>query len=103
VLTQEVIDDLDSGVREMVLYLDEHGFDTCDSGDGSKVGFMGCALDFPHVIAQCTRDNFFQELDRLGKVMEPFMDSWFVQGSCVPGGGVCTLEVSQPQVHNNST
>jgi hypothetical protein len=50
---------LDPGIRKLVLLLREvGGFDTTDSGDGSKAGSMECALDVPNVHMQCEPIHF---------------------------------------------
>lgn len=49
---EAVIAACDPGIRDIVRLLQEHGFETCDSGDGSKDGEMGCALPYPHVVVQ---------------------------------------------------
>jgi hypothetical protein len=43
-------DDLDPGIRRVVRLLNQHGFVTSDSGDGSKAGVMECAVDYPMVV-----------------------------------------------------
>lgn len=40
---------LDSGIRDTVKWLHRQGFETTDSGDGSKAEWMEGALDIPHV------------------------------------------------------
>lgn len=42
-------DALDPGIRETVRWLRGYGFDTCDSGDGSKAPDMECSVPFPMV------------------------------------------------------
>lgn len=50
---------LDHGVRKLVRLLREvGGFDTTDSGDGSKAGLMEGALDIPHVHMTCDENHF---------------------------------------------
>lgn len=43
-------DDLDPGIRRVVRLLNQHGFRTSDSGDGSKAATMPCAVDYPMVV-----------------------------------------------------
>jgi len=50
-------DDLDPGVRDLVVWLRDLGFDTTDSGDGSKVDTMECAVPFPMVAIRVRRDE----------------------------------------------
>lgn len=45
-------DELDPGIRDVVRAINEWGWVTCDSGDGSKAGTMECALDHPHVFCE---------------------------------------------------
>ncbi len=45
-------DDLDPGIRDVVRAINDWGWRTVDSGDGSKAGTMECALDHPHVFAE---------------------------------------------------
>lgn len=40
--------EIDPGIRHVVKALNDAGYETTDSGDGTKVG-MDCAMDFPHV------------------------------------------------------
>lgn len=47
-ITPEALAETDAGIRGVVLALNEAGFETTDSGDGTKVG-MDCAVDFPMV------------------------------------------------------
>jgi hypothetical protein len=50
-LDQDVIDQLSPGVRDLVLWLNEQGFETTDSGDGSNFEEgMECATPHPMVV-----------------------------------------------------
>lgn len=50
-LPPEVVAELSPGVRDLVVWLRRHGFETTDSGDGSSHATgMECALPFPHVV-----------------------------------------------------
>ena len=40
---------LDPGIREVVLYLNDHNFVTTDSGDGVSKPPAGRVFDYPHV------------------------------------------------------
>lgn len=77
-------DELDPGVRRLVRLLNDHGFDTCDSGDGkSKFGADGkplpgwesesdeftWVLDVPHVAMMCDPADLVTECDRLRDVL----------------------------------
>jgi hypothetical protein len=74
-LPQDVIDDLDPGVRKLVSLLFGAGFDTCDSGDG-KTKFKDRPIhehyEFsrPHVFIQCERDKFFTQIDGVQNFLE---------------------------------
>jgi hypothetical protein len=46
------VDELDPGIRDLVVYLRARGWNTIDSGDGSKAGTMECALPYRHVAAR---------------------------------------------------
>ena len=65
---------IDPGVRRLVAFLNEHGFETCDSGDG-KTKFEAeepdaCALDFPNVSMIVDQpEKLATECDRLMEVL----------------------------------
>jgi hypothetical protein len=62
------IDELDPGIRRVVRWLREHGFETTDSGDGvSKWSLIqdGEALDFPHVFMVVRPEEMVAEARRL--------------------------------------
>lgn len=56
-LTKEQIDELDPGIRQTVLWLRKNGYDTTDSGDGSKVATMERAMPFPNVAIRVDLDG----------------------------------------------
>lgn len=59
-------DELDPGIRERVRKMREAGFNTTDSGDGvSKIGYMECALPFPHVYAVGSPETMVQDCEKL--------------------------------------
>lgn len=69
------LEPLDPGIRETVRFLREHGFDTCDSGDGATK-FVDPrwrvdgklpeeVLDFPHVAMRVRPGDLVSEADRL--------------------------------------
>ena len=74
-------DDLDPGIREVVRWLNDNGFDTNDSGDGkAKFNEDGtplpdwaspedqgydCVIPHPHVVMSCPVENLGPECDRL--------------------------------------
>ena len=63
------LNDLDAGIRFTVRFLRAHGFDTCDSGDGSKAGTMEGALDVPHVFIRSTPETLIRDADRLRELV----------------------------------
>jgi hypothetical protein len=69
-LTQEIIDGLDDGVRDLVVWLNEQGFETTDSGDGSKYGEMEGAMDCPMVAIVTTDDYLVHDADKLLALLE---------------------------------
>lgn len=74
-------DALDPGIRAMVRAINEWGWETCDSGDGSKAGEMECALPYPHVFAYA-RDarRLLDEAHELAdKLHERFGADWYVE------------------------
>ncbi len=62
-------DDLDPGIRELVRWLNDNGFETTDSGDGkSKFKVEDppcCAVSFPNVAIRVDVENLIAETDRL--------------------------------------
>lgn len=85
-------DEIDSGVRQLVRYLRERGFDTCDSGDGSKAGTMGCARTEPHVTVRADSIHLISVALRLRDAADDFglavspigMGDWSVQATFDP-------------------
>ena len=84
---------IDPGVRDTVALLRAHGFDTTDSGDGSKAETMGCAFPFPNVAAVTGRAELLDEADRMAELLGP---EWRVEASYNPGDGVYLLLALQP-------
>lgn len=70
-LTQEIINGLSPGIRELVVMLNNNGFETTDSGDGSlfKEG-MECACPVPMVSIRVTKYSLISEADRLTKLLK---------------------------------
>lgn len=91
--------ELDPGIRNLVLLMRKHGFDTCDSGDGVSKPDMGCALDFPHVIAVIRLDDARSESQRVVSLMEAYGvvfgpdEEASVEVSYSPINDVCLLAV----------
>lgn len=66
---------LDPGIRLVVTWLRDHGYNTTDSGDGvSKAELIaeGEALDEPHVFMTCPPATMVLEADRLYSLLERF-------------------------------
>lgn len=66
----EVLAECDQGIREVVRWLNAHGFETCDSGDGTTKRAAGYdeALDYPHVFIQVERAHTGMDVaDRLAR------------------------------------
>ncbi len=47
--------EIDPGIVDAVSALYDAGISTTDSGDGSKAATMGCAVDFPMLVADMGR------------------------------------------------
>lgn len=61
---------LDPGVRKMVRWLRENGFETTDSGDGETKSDEARAFgDIPHVCIKTTRKDLLTEADRLWNIL----------------------------------
>jgi hypothetical protein len=94
---------LDPGIREVVRWLRDHGFNTTDSGDGvtkfAKLGEDACALRFPN--AFMTVDSPRQlcpEADRLaallaeaGVTLGHRKGQPVIEASYSPAGGACII------------
>lgn len=67
------LNELDPGVRNFVSFLRINGFDTCDSGDGSKHPEMEEALPYPHVFIMGLDDSdellMMSEANRLNALL----------------------------------
>jgi hypothetical protein len=63
------LEKLNPGIRATVRFLREHGFNTCDSGDGVTHEFE-CDLPIPYVHIQCDADKLASEADRLAELMK---------------------------------
>lgn len=51
------LDTIDEGIRDFVKYLVDQGYETTDSGDGSKAATMECALPYPHVFGMVPKEE----------------------------------------------
>lgn len=85
---------LDDGIRATVQGLREAGFNTTDSGDGSKAGFMEGAMDRPMVavLAQ-SRATICDDADALlGWLSEHEPERlWDVSATYAPRDGVAVI------------
>lgn len=83
-------EELDSGIRDTVRFLRENGFNTTDSGDGTKTD-MECAIKEPHVFMTCAKEELIDEADRLYKLIIDTKTEGYVfdiQANYNPGDGV---------------
>jgi len=72
-------EELDSGIRDIVRKLREAGFETTDSGDGSKYDTMGGALAYPHVFIEVPdAGSIIDEAHRAATLLG---DDWEVEAS----------------------
>lgn len=66
-------EELDQGIRQTVLWLNENGFNTTDSGDGVSKLAAGWppeeVLDFAHVFMFCNSTDLISEAQRLLKLL----------------------------------
>lgn len=86
-------DDLDPGIRKLVLELRDCGFETTDSGDGQSKGWRG--ESYAHVHMVVARDRALDEADRL----QCWCYEWFpgpmptIQLTYSPLDRVCVLSL----------
>lgn len=63
-------EELDEGVRDLVVWLDVLGFVTSDSGDGSKADVMDCAVPFPMISIRVEKgDNPMVKVEYLSALL----------------------------------
>lgn len=94
---------VDEGVRQTVKMLREYGFNTTDSGDGSKSESMDCAVDFP-MIAMTVEDpeSLTMHARRLMRILKFGHDVKFgngekdprIEASYSPVDGVAVIVLS---------
>lgn len=91
-------EELDPGISEAVRLLWDAGFQTTDSGDGSKAGSQEGALPYPHVFAVVEPARMAAEADRARGV--PWgvlgLGEPEVEATYSPDDGVAVLAVSWP-------
>jgi hypothetical protein len=79
-------DELDVGIRETVRWLRDHGFNTCDSGDGSKAVTMDCAESVPNVHMLSTPALLVDDADHLdGLLRQRGVAGYRIQATYAPG------------------
>ena len=90
--------DLCPGIRKTVLFLQRHGFNTTDSGDGVSNEGMGCELDHPNVFMLCPPDKLLTESHRLLELLArqgvrctPDPDGPHIEVSYDPSDGIGIL------------
>ncbi len=72
VKSDEFYKTLSPGIRKLVRQLNEWGFDTTDSGDGTNFEeCMECAVSWPMIVIMIDREKKdpFEETDRLAKLL----------------------------------
>lgn len=86
-------DELDPGIRNMVKVLRDNGFNTTDSGDGSKSPTMEGAVDFPMIAVRTEASILCSESDRMFSILEATEPDrmWHVQASYDPQDGVSII------------
>lgn len=86
------VDELDPGIRDIVILLRANGFDTTDSGDGvSKPANWyesGCAMPVPNVAATVRHWEMIEEAERMVAILG---DGWTVQASYSTHDKSCIL------------
>ncbi len=97
------MDDLDPtiltpGIRKTVLWLREHGFDTCDSGDGvtNVEAGMDCAFTTPNVHIRTTPLKMVSDARSLLSLLEGKkikVDSGMIQATYDPSDGSAILSL----------
>lgn len=94
--------ELDANIRRVVALLRTHGFDTTDSGDGTKHPAMECAMPIPNVFSITDHVNVIDEANRLYHLILDTIGapkathtgpSWSVEASYSPtdGGAIVAL------------
>ncbi len=86
-ITDKQIAALDSGIRDMVVKLNEAGFRTTDSGDGTKG--LPWTLPYPHVFSVVALDKMIEESHRLWDMID--QANWRVEVTYSPADGEAIL------------
>jgi len=81
---------LDEGIRDIVELLQGKGFNTTDSGDGSKYGKMEGALPYPHVIIKADPIDVKEQALALAKILP----EWEVEYNVKVGDPLAVIYVS---------
>jgi hypothetical protein len=81
-MTEAEVNALDPGIRDVVVVVNEHGFETTDSGDGvSKPADWyesGEAIPFKHVVVATMPATMVADAERLAVVLGP---EWNVEAT----------------------
>ena len=101
-MTEAEIEALDPGIRDVVVFLREHGFDTFDSGDGVSKEPDAIYIPYPHVFMRVAPEQIVDESKRLYALL-PLIPGgpWEVEGSYAPkdGNAFVLLTSSPPYEH----
>lgn len=89
-MTDVNYDALDPGIREIVRAIRAAGFDTTDSGDGSKGSSMVGALGYAHVVVNLGKyerlgQGEIDDIQQLRVMAGTIGDGWSVEASWIPG------------------
>jgi len=101
-LDKKIMEELSPGIKDFVVWLNDNGFDTIDSGDGSNhEDGMECAVEFPMVAIQVMDKNkLISEADRLieliDKLDKPDTNRVVIEASYLQGN-MCMIVVLDPE------
>jgi len=94
-MTEINYDELDPGIRDIVRILNNLGYQTTDSGDGSKYPEMGCAMPYRNVALVIEAGELIHEslphnhliglFEQCGDIKKTLGDSWQVYLNWSPG------------------
>lgn len=69
-LDAKTIDNLCPAVKDLVIWLNEMGYETVDSGDGSNVEFMDGAMECPMVAIRVEKSEIVGRSDSLYEMLK---------------------------------
>lgn len=88
-------DCIDPGIRPLVEQLNRWGFETTDSGDGSKASTMGCAVEWAHVFMKSSPESLVEDSHRLALLIENSgvvdLNEWAIEASYSPLDGMAHI------------